>query len=347
MCFSRYSSSDFLVHDRFYPHLILDVVPTQGSYRRQLKKAKAYQRRYERSLRLFRKIGRRAANKGAIERRVWQVYNQNSKYRKHLLRGKASLRTQQGMKETFKTAKVRAAPYIRGMERMFRYHNLPPELTRIAFIESMFNPKAKSKVDAAGLWQLMPYVAKPQLKMNRYTDERMAPLKSTEIAAKHLKGSFKMLKSWPLAITGYNHGPTGVKRATRRMGSRDINHLVEHYRGRRFGFASRNFYAEFLAAKDLTAGLASNYGRRNGDEEVVRVKVPRNWSLARVIRRSGLSLTDFKRFNPHLKKRAYRRKNYFFPSRGYHIALPATLVKSKPQYFAIESHPSQQKGLYL
>ena len=53
--------------------------------------------------------------------------------------------------------------------------------------------------------------------------------------------------SWPLAITAYNHGLQGIKRAKNRFG-KDIVKIIGKYKSRTFGFASQNFYAEFLAA---------------------------------------------------------------------------------------------------
>src|SRR6185295_9251151 len=60
--------------------------------------------------------------------------------------------------------------------------------------------------------------------------------------------NYEVLGTWPLAITAYNHGRAGIARAVRETGTTDIGQIVHRYRGPLFGFASRNFYAEFLAA---------------------------------------------------------------------------------------------------
>jgi membrane-bound lytic murein transglycosylase D len=91
-------------------------------------------------------------------------------------------------------------------------------------------------------------------------DERRDPLRATRGAALHLKANYEALGSWPLAITAYNHGRAGVARAVRDTGSSDIGVVVKRYRGPLFGFASRNFYAEFLAALAVERSYKDYFG---------------------------------------------------------------------------------------
>ena len=86
------------------------------------------------------------------------------------------------------------------------------------------------------------------------------PLRATRGAAIHLKDNYQALGSWPLAITAYNHGRAGVARAVSETGTSDIGIIVKRYRGPLFGFASRNFYAEFLAALHVERDYKSYFG---------------------------------------------------------------------------------------
>lgn len=86
------------------------------------------------------------------------------------------------------------------------------------------------------------------LKVSRQRDERLDVLKATRAAARMLRQNYRMLGSWPLAITAYNHGPYGVRRAVQAVGSTDLMVLIERYEKSTWGFASKNFYAEFIAA---------------------------------------------------------------------------------------------------
>jgi membrane-bound lytic murein transglycosylase D len=161
------------------------------------------------------------------------------------------LRSQRGLRERF-AAGIRASRrYLPEMEAIFREAGVPLELTRLPLIESCFDVEAYSKVGAAGIWQFMPATARRYIAVGSAVDERRDPITATRAAARFLAHLHDRLGSWPLAITAYNHGPEGIVRATRALGTRDIDVIVRDYRGPAFGFASRNFYAEFIAALDV------------------------------------------------------------------------------------------------
>jgi membrane-bound lytic murein transglycosylase D len=73
-----------------------------------------------------------------------------------------------------------------------------------------------------------------------------------------------------LALTSYNHGIGGMQRAKDLYGH-DFMRIVNDYEHRYFGFASRNFYAEFLAARDV-----ANHPDRFFPEGL-RYEPPLNW----------------------------------------------------------------------
>jgi len=129
---------------------------------------------------------------------------------------------------------------------------LPKELTRLPFIESSFDYTAYSSVGAAGIWQFMPRTARShRMLVGRYVDERRDPVKATRGAAEYLRLAYQELGSWPLAITSYNHGVGGVRSKVRAAGTSNIAEIIEHPSERFFGFASTNFYPEFLAAVEI------------------------------------------------------------------------------------------------
>ena len=78
-------------------------------------------------------------------------------------------------------------------------------------------------------------------------------------AAKMLAYNYRWLKSWPLAIVAYNHGPGGLARAAKQTGTRDLGTIIKSYYSNSFGFASKNFYAEFLAASSIAMKADSLY----------------------------------------------------------------------------------------
>jgi hypothetical protein len=81
-------------------------------------------------------------------------------------------------------------------------------------------------------------------------DQRLDPFASAIGAARYLSYAYSKLGDWPAAITSYNHGIYGMMRAQDQVG-RDFVSIVETYDGPAFGFASRNYYAQFLAVCEI------------------------------------------------------------------------------------------------
>jgi membrane-bound lytic murein transglycosylase D len=134
------------------------------------------------------------------------------------------------------------------MESIFKDKNVPLELTRLPFVESFFNPNAVSKRRASGIWQFMPATGKEYLRVERHYDERNDPILSTYAAADELLKNYRYLNCWTLAVTAYNHGRYGIKRALKSSNSTTLTELIKNHKGKNFGFDTKNFYAEFLAA---------------------------------------------------------------------------------------------------
>src|SRR5437667_430375 len=161
------------------------------------------------------------------------------------------LHGQRGLRERFAGGIRASRPYFPEMERIFREEDLPVELVRLPLIESCFDLRAYSKAGAAGVWQFMPKTGRLFMRVDNLVDERRDPISSTRAAARFLARVHDMLDTWPLTITAYNHGPDGVARAVSEVGTNDIATIVRDYHGKAFGFASRNFYVEFLAALEV------------------------------------------------------------------------------------------------
>ncbi len=193
------------------------------------------------------------------EERVWVLF----KGKQHALAFRAAannMRFQGGMRSRFAQGLVRSWAYLPEIERIFADAGLPSELTLLPHIESSFENRAMSKVGAAGIWQIMPATGRRYLRVNEDVDERLNIRTSTMAAAQILRENYEMLGTWPLAITAYNHGANGMKQAVATVGTTDFGVIVQRYRGPLFGFASQNFYAEFLAAIDLVKHYKHYFG---------------------------------------------------------------------------------------
>ena len=160
------------------------------------------------------------------------------------------LRSQRGLRERFKRGLEISGRYDATFRGVFREAGLPEDLAYLPHVESSFQNHAASSVGAVGMWQFMPGTARQFMMLNAAVDERRDPVASAQGASRYLRDAHDRLGSWPLALTSYNHGVGGMRRAQQAYGN-DIGAIVRSYSGSNFGFASRNFYTEFLAARNV------------------------------------------------------------------------------------------------
>ena len=119
--------------------------------------------------------------------------------------------------------------YLPIFEEIFDKYGLPKELKAMAIIESGFNPVARSRARAMGMWQFMYSTGRMYgLTMNSYVDERLDPIKACDAAARYLRDSYIVFGDWALAISSYNCGAGNVLKAIRRCGG--STHFWDLYR---------------------------------------------------------------------------------------------------------------------
>ncbi|MCP4404524.1 MAG: transglycosylase SLT domain-containing protein [bacterium] len=256
--FSRYTSRQILLHDSSYPQVLYEVVdldhspgisPAIRKYKKIL--LQLHQREVTKSSRTL------SLQEAKVFRRFSGI-REKDKFKKA---AQQRMRAQIGQRDSFMKAIELSGLYQERFEEIFKGYALPTELTRIPFIESYFNPKAYSSAGAAGLWQFMPATARMyDLQVNSKIDERYDPFKAADSAARLLKANYEMFDSWPLAVTAYNHGPAGLLRAIKSLKTMDLGIMVRKYKGKRFGFYSRNYYAQFLAAAQLMLDYKKHFG---------------------------------------------------------------------------------------
>ena len=182
-----------------------------------------------------------------------------------LLEATDDIRFQLGQANRFKAGLIRSGAWQQDIALALKDEGLPPELAALPLVESSYNPRAYSKVGAAGLWQFMPSTGRRFMRIDRAVDNRMDPFAATEAAAQLLAYNHRILGTWPLALTAYNHGVAGMRRAVETLGTTDIVTIVRDYQSRTFGFASRNFYVSFLAALKIERDPQKYFGDDRAD----------------------------------------------------------------------------------
>src|SRR3984957_3988847 len=184
------------------------------------------------------------------------------------------IRFQLGQSDRFRAGLIRSGAWETHIAETLANLGLPAELAVLPHVESSFNPSAYSKVGAAGLWQFMRSTGRRYMRIDGAVDDRLDPFRSTEAAAQLLAYNYRLLGTWPLALTAYNHGTAGMLRAKEALGTDDIVKIVRGYSGRTFGFASRNFYVSFLAALEIDHNPEKYFGALPKENEARFREVP-------------------------------------------------------------------------
>jgi membrane-bound lytic murein transglycosylase D len=259
------------------------------------------------------------------QRRIFDLY---AKVDDDLRFQNAAIRSQRGLRERTQQALEISGKYLPAMEAVFESYQLPLRLTRLPLVESSFNVEAYSKVGAAGLWQFIPASARIYMRLNNVVDDRRDPWTSTDAAARHLRDDYQMLGAWPLALTAYNHGRGGVARGLVQTGGTELPDLVRGYTAKSFGFASRNFYAEFLAAYDVERNWKKHFGEIQRkpllEFDVVETKHYVPYETLRRLCEADDAL--FRKLNPAYRPEVIEGKLYVPP--GHLIRVPAGAAKN-------------------
>jgi membrane-bound lytic murein transglycosylase D len=254
--YAKWGQSQVVIHDNRYLNLIYQVVrlpePVSDGYYTPEQKA-FIDRRLEYWRERLKELESKLANQQTLspwEEKLSRYIAQRAG--EEALFGAADrVRSQRGLRERFRRGlelSRRYEPLFRGI---FRQYGLPEELAYLPHVESSFQLTAKSYAGAVGMWQFTPAAAKTFIGDDS-VEARLDPVRSAHGAARYLKAAYERLGSWPLAITSYNHGIGGVKRAKEQHGD-DFVKIVREYNHPLFGFASRNYYAEFLAACEVAS----------------------------------------------------------------------------------------------
>jgi len=232
------------------------------------------------------------------------------------------IRSQRGAKELFLSGLKMSGRYVVQMRNIFRAEGLPPDLAYLPLVESSFNVRARSSVGAAGMWQFMPDTGKKFLRIDNAVDERMDPMVSTRAAARLLKENYKLFGNWPLAITAYNHGTEGIFRGISATGSPNLADLIRRYQSPTFGFASKNFYTEFLAAAQIAKNSEAYFPFLRSFRPMAfhEVAVDRPVRIQAVLKPAAISHNDFFDWNPALNP-----TTQYLPV-GYRVKVPPEKV---------------------
>ena len=318
----RYQANQYILHDSENLSVIYRVVTFDSSITEKEREVrlKKIKKEIEQGLKNLARRGKEIYLPEGEKSYLMQVWGDTAGNR---IREEAAkrVRIQQGLREQFYSGLRRALAYLPYIRQVFRDAGLPEELAYLPHIESSFNPLARSRVGAAGMWQFMRSTARLYMKVNRIIDQRYDPIISTRAASRLLKYNFRKTGDWGLAITAYNYGLAGILRAMENIGP-DYLLVRKSFNHRRFQFASRNFYPEFLAVVEIMRDYKRYFPQAQPAELPAKIscRLKRSITLPALAQVLGVSGAELKKLNPVYTRRAWR--GWVRIPAGYRINLP-------------------------
>ncbi len=348
--YSLYSTNHVIIHDNRDLSIIYGVIDLDAYFAKdedlatKWKKVEEVKDQYREILQHLAQMPEPVSldSLNAEERHVyilWSQYDNTDKFETARL----SIRAQLGLRDRFKASLERSGAIIDHVIETFHKYGLPADLAYLPHVESLYTYDSCSKVGAVGLWQFIRHTGRLFMTINSAIDERRDPYLATEAAAKLLKLNMQELKSWPLAITAYNHGLTGMKNAILKTGSSDFGVICENYKSRTFGFASRNFYAEFLAARQIARNYKEYFGdiKIHSPWEYQTVVMPRNYYLSTVAEILDIHVDTLVAYNPALRWATIKNKRAI--PKGYILRLPPRKGFDPREAFVSKALPTQTR----
>ncbi|MDH3214034.1 MAG: LysM peptidoglycan-binding domain-containing protein [Myxococcales bacterium] len=339
--YSEVDGQSGLIHDAVHLDVVYETLrlPKGLSARGQERHVEQVKKRYRAILREL-ATGKRSGLTPEEERVLgrWPEGTTNATFRS----ASRNLRFQLGQADKFREGLVRSGVWRDYIDEVLRERGIPEQLVALPHVESSYNPHAYSRVGAAGLWQFTRSTGRRYLRIDHVVDERLDPERATVAAARLLEDNYRALQSWPLAITAYNHGSSGMRRAVRKLGTGDIGAIVQRYQSRTFGFASRNFYASFLAALDVDHHADLYFGPVALDEPVEydTVVIDDYYPVSSIGRALGIDRETLRQHNLSLRPAVWNGSKYL--PRGYELRVPSDRLTEAPEV-ALRTIPSDER----
>ena len=323
--FTEYTTDQGVLHDARNLAVVyesIDFAPGTGSRDLQLK---IVQRRKSIQGVLARLASGQRDNLTEEESRILRLWPDGVSS-ETLVTASRNIRYQQGLKNRFRAGLERAGRWRDYIEKEFTALGVPVELAALPHVESSYNPAARSHVGASGIWQFTRSTGRRFMRVDHVIDERNDPFAATRGAGRLLAYNYSIAGNWPMAITAYNHGLAGVRRAMRQFGDTAYTDILRKYKGRTFGFASRNFYVAFLAAMEVDQNADKYFPGLQVERptDYATVKLQDYISARDLSEAFGVSAKQLAAHNPALRSTVWQGSKHI--PKAYEIRIPTSLL---------------------
>ena len=198
---------------------------------------------------------------------------------------------------------ARSSRYLFYIVAEINVRNMPTEIALLPFVESAFNPVAKSTAKAMGIWQFMPATGKDfKLTQNMFRDERRDVLQSTNAALDYLERLHRQFGDWQLALAAYNWGEGNVAKAIKRNQAAG---LPTNYLSLKMPKETREYVPKLMAYKAIVSDPRA-YGivlpELENHPYFVAIDVTRDIDVDLVIKLADITPEDFRNLNPSFNK---------------------------------------------
>ncbi|MDX1517377.1 MAG: LysM peptidoglycan-binding domain-containing protein [Woeseiaceae bacterium] len=324
--FTQYDSDEGVLHDNRHLGVVYERIDLPAKLSRKARNRVISDRRKQLQQTLRTLAGGKRDNLSAEEARVLALWPEDVS-NATLSAAVNRIRYQQGLADRFRAGLERSGRWRSFIEAELAALGVPAELAALPHVESSYNPEARSHVGASGIWQFTRSTARRYMRVDHVLDERNDPYMATRGAGRLLAYNYSITGNWPMAITAYNHGLAGVRRAMREFGDTAYVDILRNYKGRTFGFASRNFYVAFLAAMRVDSD-PERYFPGVKQEPALRydeVELSGYISASDLAKSLGVTVDELRRHNPSLQATVLTGSKHV--PKGFRVRLPAGAVQ--------------------
>ncbi len=218
----------------------------------------------------------------------------------------------------FEDGYMRSGLYREMILEELRKEGLPEELSWMPLIESWFKVKALSKARALGMWQFISSTGyRFGLERDRWIDERLDPLKSTQAAVKYLIELHSFFGDWTTAMAAYNCGEIRVQNVIRTQRIDYLDNFWDLYR--QLPLETARYVPRFIAAL-LIINNPEKYGfnlpQPYPPQQFETIAVNHPFKLSALAASIGVDPAELAFLNPELRHEST-------PNYEYKIRVPA------------------------